>query len=69
MPEFYCTRCSFNRYNIKFYNNSCYAFFWEAVGKESGVKWWYVFIGIGLGLLSKGPIILILTITPILSGF
>ena len=40
--------------------------FWEAVGKESGVIWWYVFfIGIGLGLLSKGPIILILTITPI----
>ena len=44
--------------------------FWEAVGKESGAKWWYIFfIGIGLGLLSKGPIILILTITPILSGF
>jgi 4-amino-4-deoxy-L-arabinose transferase-like glycosyltransferase len=40
--------------------------FWEAVGKESGSKWWYgFFIGIGLGLLSKGPIILILTIPPI----
>ena len=32
--------------------------FWEAVGKKSGLKWWYgFFIGIGLGLLSKGPII------------
>ena len=40
--------------------------FWEAISKESGSKWWYAFfIGIGLGLLSKGPIILILTITPI----
>ena len=40
--------------------------FWEAIGKESGSKWWYgFFIGIGLGLLSKGPIILILTIPPI----
>ena len=44
--------------------------FWEAVGKESGSKWWYgFFIGIGLGLLSKGPIILILTIPPILIWF
>ena len=41
--------------------------FWEAVGKESRSEWWYgFFIGIGLGLLSKGPIILILTIPPIL---
>ena len=41
--------------------------FWEAVGKESRSEWWYgLFIGIGLGLLSKGPIILILTIPPIL---
>ena len=40
--------------------------FWEAVGKKSGLKWWYgFFIGIGLGLLSKGPIILILTLPPI----
>ena len=40
--------------------------FWEAVSKESGFKWWYAFfVGIGLGLLSKGPIIFILTITPI----
>jgi 4-amino-4-deoxy-L-arabinose transferase-like glycosyltransferase len=40
--------------------------FWEAIGKESGSKWWYgFFIGIGMGLLSKGPIILILTIPPI----
>ena len=40
--------------------------FWEIVGKGSGSKWWYgFFIGIGLGLLSKGPIILILTIPPI----
>ena len=40
--------------------------FWEAVGKNSGLKWWYgFFIGIGLGLLSKGPIILILTLPPI----
>ena len=32
--------------------------FWEAVGKESRSEWWYgFFIGIGLGLLSKGPII------------
>ena len=44
--------------------------FWEAVGKESGSKWWYgFFMGIGLGLLSKGPIILILTIPPILIWF
>ena len=40
--------------------------FWEAVGKKSGLKWWYgFFTGIGLGLLSKGPIILILTLPPI----
>ena len=40
--------------------------FWEAMNKESGSKWWYgFFIGIGLGLLSKGPIILILTLPPI----
>ena len=40
--------------------------FWEAMSKESGSKWWYgFFVGIGLGLLSKGPIILILTIPPI----
>ncbi len=40
--------------------------FWEAISKESGSKWWYAFfVGIGLGLLSKGPIILILTIPPI----
>ena len=40
--------------------------FWEAISKESGYKWWYAFfIGIGLGLLSKGPIILILTLPPI----
>ncbi len=40
--------------------------FWEIVGKGSGSKWWYgFFIGIGLGLLSKGPIILILTLPPI----
>ena len=41
--------------------------FWEAMNKESGSKWWYgFFVGIGLGLLSKGPIILILTIPPII---
>ena len=40
--------------------------FWETTIKEPGSKWWYgFFIGIGLGLLSKGPIILILTIPPI----
>ena len=40
--------------------------FWEAISKESESKWWYAFFaGIGLGLLSKGPIILILTIPPI----
>ena len=44
--------------------------FWEAVGKKSGLKWWYgFFIGIGLGLLSKGPIILILTLPPIFIWF
>ena len=44
--------------------------FWEAVSKESESKWWYLFfIGIGLGLLSKGPIILILTIPPIFTWF
>ena len=40
--------------------------FWEAMIKQSGSKWWYgFFAGIGLGLLSKGPIILILTISSI----
>ena len=44
--------------------------FWEAISKESKSKWWYLFfIGIGLGLLSKGPIILILTIPPIFIWF
>tara|TARA_B100001250_G_C19785348_1_gene783883 strand:- start:263 stop:1666 length:1404 start_codon:yes stop_codon:yes gene_type:complete len=44
--------------------------FWEAISKETGSKWWYLFfIGIGLGLLSKGPIILILTIPPIFIWF
>ena len=44
--------------------------FWEATSKESAAKWWYLFfIGIGLGLLSKGPIILILTIPPIFIWF
>ena len=44
--------------------------FWEAISKESAPKWWYLFfIGIGLGLLSKGPIILILTIPPIFIWF
>jgi 4-amino-4-deoxy-L-arabinose transferase-like glycosyltransferase len=40
--------------------------FWEAMDKKTGSKWWYgFFVGIGLGLLSKGPIILILTLPPI----
>tara|TARA_B100000963_G_C22602473_1_gene660905 strand:- start:307 stop:1713 length:1407 start_codon:yes stop_codon:yes gene_type:complete len=40
--------------------------FWEAINKDSGINWWYgLFAGIGLGLLSKGPIILILTMPPI----
>ncbi len=40
--------------------------FWEAMNNDSGTKWWYgLFAGIGLGLLSKGPIILILTMPPI----
>lgn len=44
--------------------------FWEAISKESAPKWWYLFfIGIGLGLLSKGPIILMLTIPPIFLWF
>lgn len=41
--------------------------FWEAIQEKSAKYWKYlVFIGIGLGLLAKGPIIGILTIPPVL---
>ena len=40
--------------------------FWEAMQKESKWYWKYlVFVGIGLGLLAKGPIIGILTLPPV----
>ncbi|MCF6348176.1 MAG: glycosyltransferase family 39 protein [Flavobacteriaceae bacterium] len=40
--------------------------FWEAINSDKRLFWNYLFfIAIGLGLLAKGPIVLILTIPPI----
>ena len=40
--------------------------FWESMQSEKRTLWnYFFFIGIGLGLLAKGPIILILTIPPL----
>lgn len=42
--------------------------FWKAIQKNERSIWDYLFfIGIGLGLLSKGPIVLVLTAPPILA--
>jgi 4-amino-4-deoxy-L-arabinose transferase-like glycosyltransferase len=42
--------------------------FWEAMQKEAKPYWGYLFfVGIGLGLLAKGPIIGILTLPPIVA--
>ena len=67
MPEFYLHAGVVSTDTILNFSIILVMFsFWEAVGKKSGLKWWYgFFIGIGLGLLSKGPIILILTLPPI----
>ena len=40
--------------------------FWEALQEQSKKYWGYLFfIGLGLGLLAKGPIIILLTLPPI----
>ena len=40
--------------------------FWEALKEESKPYWGYLFfIGLGLGLLAKGPIVVILSLPPI----
>ncbi len=42
--------------------------FWNTVNEEGKNWWkWLFFIGIGLGLLAKGPIVLILTAPPLLA--
>ena len=42
--------------------------FWNTVNEEGKNRWkWLFFIGIGLGLLAKGPIVLILTAPPLLA--
>ena len=41
--------------------------FWKSIQKEASTAWGYLFfLGLGLGLLAKGPIIGVLTLPPIL---
>ena len=41
--------------------------FWKSIQKEASIAWGYLFfLGLGLGLLAKGPIIGVLTLPPIL---
>ena len=41
--------------------------FWEALRENAKIYWGYIFfVGIGIGLLAKGPIVAILTLPPIL---
>ena len=67
LPEFYLHAGVVSTDTFLCLSCHCHALFWEGIQDNAKAYWrYFLFVGMGLGLLAKGPIVGVLTVPPIL---